>query len=630
MNWVNAIVQGVLLGGLYALFACGLSLMFGVMRIISLAHGDLAVAAAYIVVALGPAPWSFVIVIPLFGVLGYLLQRSLIQASIDRGPLTTLLVTFGLSVVIANLLLEVFTADSHSFDTGAFASGSVEIVDGLSVGYLSIAVFVAAVAVLVGLQLFMSRSGTGRLIRAVADDPEAARLSGVGHRHVFGIAAAIAFATVALAGLAFGMYSSFAPSSGTSRLLFAFEAVVIGGLGSLWGTLLGGVVLGLSQAIGAQINLSYAVIAGHLVFLAVLALRPQGLTGAGAPRAWFSPLRRARRFLDVRRAVSALPRPLSSGGGPREGAARPSITAVTVVVVGVAGLACLPYVVFSGTTDTLVNLFILLTMASAWNLLAGYGGLVSVGQQAFVGLGAYFVLMLAQRGADPFAAIPLAVIGCGAVALVFSWLVFRLRGGYFAIATWVVADVCQLVISRFPALGGGTGASVPGLAGIDPALLGAMTYWAALAVAVLTVGGIFLALRTRLGLALTAIRDDETGARSLGVGVARTQRIVYVLAAFGCGAAGALLAVSQLNVEPTSAFAVQWTAQMIFVTVIGGLGSVEGPIVGTALYFVLQQALAGYGAWYLIILGLLATGVAIWAPRGLWGLVAHRRAASLT
>ncbi|GIH24364.1 hypothetical protein Aph01nite_26740 [Acrocarpospora phusangensis] len=621
MNWVNAIVQGILLGGLYALFACGLSLMFGVMRVINLAHGDLAVAAAYIVIAMGPAPWSFAVVIPLFGALGYLLQRSLIQAGIDRGPLTTLLVTFGLSVVIANALLEVFTADSHSFGTGAFGSGSVEIVPGLSVGYLSVAVFAAAVAVLAGLQGFLRRTGTGRLIRAVADDPEAARLSGVRHRHVFGIAAAIAFASVALAGLAFGMYSSFAPSSGTSRLLFAFEAVVIGGLGSLWGTLLGGVVLGLSQAIGAQINLSYAVIAGHLAFLVVLALRPQGLTGAGVPRARFSPLRRARRFLDVWRARPAPPAPR---GRLLESTARPPVTGLAVAAAVVAGLACLPYVVYSGTTDTLVNLFILLTMASAWNLLAGYGGLVSVGQQAFVGLGAYGTLMLAQRGADPFAALPLVVLGCGAAALLISLLVFRLRGGYFAIATWVVADVCQLVVSRFPELGGGTGASVPGLGGIGPALLGAMTYWAALAVAVVTVGGIWLALRTRLGLALTAIRDDEIGARSLGVRVARTRRIVYVLAAFGCGAAGALLAVSQLHVEPASAFAVQWTAQMIFVTVIGGLGSVEGPIIGTALYFVLQQALAGYGAWYLIILGVLATAVAIWAPRGLRGLVLDR------
>ena len=263
-------------------------------------------------------------------------------------------------------------------------------------------------------------------------------------------------------------------------------------------------------------------------------------------------------------------------------------------------------------------------LASMWNLLAGYAGLVSVGQQAFVGLGAYFVLILAQRGLEPFAAIPVAAVACAAVALPISWLVFRLRGGYFAIATWVVADVCQLLISRFSSLGGGTGKSLPGLEGTDPTVLTAATYWAALAVTVAALAAVYLVLRRRLGLSLTAVRDNEIGARSLGVRVARTQRAVYLMAALGCGAAGALLIISQLNVEPTSAFTVQWSAEMIFVTVIGGTGSIEGPIIGTILFFAPQQTLAQYGPWYLIILGAVAVAVAIWAPRGLWGLIADR------
>src|SRR5919197_530168 len=252
-------------------------------------------------------------------------------------------------------------------------------------------------------------------------------------------------------------------------------------------------------------------------------------------------------------------------------------------------------------------------LASMWNLLAGYAGLVSVGQQAFVGLGAYFVLILAQRGLEPFAAIPVAAVACAAVALPISWLVFRLRGGYFAIATWVVADVCQMLISRFSSLGGGTGKSLPGLEGTDPTVLTAATYWAALAVTVAALAAVYLVLRRRLGLSLTAVRDNEIGARSLGVRVARTQRAVYLMAALGCGAAGALLIISQLNVEPTSAFTVQWSAEMIFVTVIGRI-----------LFFALQQTLAQYGPWYLIILGAVAVAVAIWAPRGLWGLIADR------
>jgi branched-chain amino acid transport system permease protein len=285
VTWVNTIIQGLLLGGLYALFACGLSLMFGVMKVINLAHGDLAVVAAY--VALGvialisiPAIWSFVLVVPIFAVVGYVLQRTLIQSSLDRGALTTLLVTFGLSVVIENALLQFFSADSHSLSIGSLVTDSFNLGPHIQIAYLSRGIFVVAVVVLLGLQYFLSSSKHGRLIRAVADDREAAQLSGADYRHVFGIAAAIAFATVALAGIAFGMYSQFDPTIGTDQLLlFAFEAVVIGGLGSLWGTLAGGMILGVVQQIGAQINPQNQILAGQLVFLAVLVFLPQGITG---------------------------------------------------------------------------------------------------------------------------------------------------------------------------------------------------------------------------------------------------------------------------------------------------------------------------------------------------------------
>ncbi len=326
--------------------------------------------------------------------------------------------------------------------------------------------------------------------------------------------------------------------------------------------------------------------------------------------------------------MSAIPEPLSE---PREPTAvrvtrsRRPVRWTALVAIGlVAVLAYLPYAVYSGTTDTLVNLFILLTMATMWNLLAGYAGLVSVGQQAFIGLGAYVIVYLAIHGWSPFAAIPVAAIACAVFAIPISWLVFRLRGGYFAIATWVVADTCELLVSRSTMLGSGTGTSVPGLSGIDPTLLGAYTYWAALAVAVLAILVVFLLLRSRLGLVLTAVRDNEVGARSVGARITRAKRIVFLVSAAGCGAAGALLAVSQLNVLPTSVFSVQWSAQMIFVTVIGGIGSIEGPIIGTILFFALQQWLAQYGAWYLMILGGVAIAVALWTPRGLWGLVSRR------
>ncbi|HTW02228.1 MAG TPA: branched-chain amino acid ABC transporter permease [Streptosporangiaceae bacterium] len=290
MAWVNAIIQGILTGGLYALFACGLSLMFGVMKVVNLAHGDLAVVAGYIAIGVitvthVPVLWSVVIVVPVMAVLGYVLQRTLIQSSLDRGVLTTLIVTFGLSVVIENGLLQFFTANSRGIGAEmTLVTSSFKIGSQIEIAYLLLLIFAVAVAVLLGLQYFLSRSKYGRLIRAVADDKEAAQLAGADYRHVFGIAAAVAFGTVALGGIAFGMYSDLDPTTGTDTiLLFAFAAVVIGGLGSLWGTLLGGVVLGVAQQIGAQINISDELLAGFIVFLVVLVLRPQGLISRRAP-----------------------------------------------------------------------------------------------------------------------------------------------------------------------------------------------------------------------------------------------------------------------------------------------------------------------------------------------------------
>jgi branched-chain amino acid transport system permease protein len=296
------------------------------------------------------------------------------------------------------------------------------------------------------------------------------------------------------------------------------------------------------------------------------------------------------------------------------------IGALIVVVV----LALFPYIVYSGTTAIMVQGFIVLTLASMWNLLAGYAGLVSVGQQAFVGLGAYFVLILALHGTSPFAALPVAAIACGIAALPLWWLVSRLRSGYFAIATWVLAATVMLFIERFSSIGGGTGLPLPGFTGLSPTLLTAYTYWIGLAVTVVAMATVYLLLRSRLGLVLTAIRDDEVAARSSGARVGLARMLVFVVAGVGCGAAGAVLAISSLQVQPSAVFSVNWTAEMAFATIIGGLGTIEGPIIGTVVYMVLQQTLASYNAWYLIILGLVAMIIALFARRGLWGLVDER------
>jgi branched-chain amino acid transport system permease protein len=289
MAWVNAVIQGILTGGLYALFACGLSLLFGVMKVVNLAHGDLATVAGYIGVGIVaavhlPFLWSVPIVVLAMAVLGYVLQRTVIQAAISRGELTTLIVTFGLSIVIENGLLQFFTSDSRGLAVGdSFTTASFSIGSQITIAWLDVYIFVLAVVVLLALQYFLTGSKYGRLIRAVADDREAAQLSGADYRHVFGIAAAIAFGTVALAGLSYGLTTTIDPTTGTDTiLLFAFAAVVIGGLGSLWGTLIGGVVLGVAQQIGAQINISYEQLGGYVIFLLVLVVWPQGLTGRRA------------------------------------------------------------------------------------------------------------------------------------------------------------------------------------------------------------------------------------------------------------------------------------------------------------------------------------------------------------
>ncbi len=286
MDLTNAVLQGVLVGGLYTIFAIGLSLVFGVMRIVNLAHGDFATIAAFLglvlVTNVGFPVWAtFMVVVPVMAVLGYGTQRTLLQRTISPSPLPVLLVTFALSIVIQNLLLEIFASDQRrlqlgDLDTASFTVGS------LSIGAFPLLVFVIAVVILGSLSAFLGRTKTGRAMRAASDDQEAAQLSGVNNRHVYGVATALAFATVAVAGILSGAQTSFTPASGAMLLIFAFEVVIIGGLGNLWGSLAGGVVLGVAQNVGAWIDPAQQILAGHLVFLLILALRPQGLLGKAA------------------------------------------------------------------------------------------------------------------------------------------------------------------------------------------------------------------------------------------------------------------------------------------------------------------------------------------------------------
>ena len=282
MNWVNAVIQGLLLGGQYALIACGLSLTFGVMRIVNLAHGDLAVCGAYLGLvlssALGVPVWATLpLVLPAAFVVGVLLQTLLFGRALRHGELASVLVTFGVSVMIENLLQVAATSDPRGLNGGQLALASFMIGSHITVSWLFMTAFLTACVVLSGLQLLLSRTSWGRKVRATADDLDTARLVGIKVRPVFATVAGIAVATAALAGVFIGTIGTFDPFQGTNSLIFAFEAVVIGGIGSLWGTLVGGMALGVTQVVVGQVNQAYAVLAVHLLFLAVLAVRPSGL-----------------------------------------------------------------------------------------------------------------------------------------------------------------------------------------------------------------------------------------------------------------------------------------------------------------------------------------------------------------
>jgi branched-chain amino acid transport system permease protein len=281
-DWASILIQGTLLGGLYALFAIGLSLAFGIMRLVNIAHGDLIVLSAFaamlVVDGLGIHPLtSLIVVLPLMFVVGYLLQRGLLNFTLGPSILPPLLVTFGLSVIIQNVLLEIFGADTRRLSIGELDTASVTLPGGVIVGVFPLVVFGVALVSLVGLQFLLYRTRLGRAFRATSDDAGTAELMGINNRHLYSLAMGIALVFTALAGVLFAIRTSFDPASGPIRLIFAFEAVIIGGLGSLWGTLIGGIVLGIAQAIGAQVSLEWQILAGHIAFMLILIVKPDGL-----------------------------------------------------------------------------------------------------------------------------------------------------------------------------------------------------------------------------------------------------------------------------------------------------------------------------------------------------------------
>ncbi len=293
-----------------------------------------------------------------------------------------------------------------------------------------------------------------------------------------------------------------------------------------------------------------------------------------------------------------------------------------VFVIAVAGFISVPLWAQVSTSRTLITLFGLIALAQMWNLLGGFAGLISVGQQAFVGIGGYGLWLFADElHIHPFLAVLTAGLLAALISVPVAPLLFRLRGGYFAIGTWVFAEVMTIIVANIQTTGGGSGMTIISAARlpIDTRING--TYWLGLTVAVGSILLVYLLLRSRLGLALTAIRDNDLAAQSSGVNVFRAKLIVFIVAAFGCGLMGAVVALNLLRIQPAASFSINWTAFAIFIVVIGGFGTIEGPILGAVIYFVLQQTLSQYGSTYMLLLGVIAVVMATKAPRGLWGLV---------
>jgi len=287
-GFIDTVLAGILLGGIYALFALGLSLIFGIMRLVNLAHGDLILLAAYLVLtvttALGvPLAVATILVIAAMFALGFILQRLVLERLLGDDILPPLLVTFGLSIIIQNGLLLVFGADSRRLHAGAFETSSIMLAPGLGIGLAPLTALILAILAVALLQAVFYRTSLGRAFRATADNPQIAQLMGIDHRNIYAAAVGISLAVSVVAAVAFGIRANFDPSIGPARLLYAFEAVIIGGLGSLWGTLAGGIVLGLAQTIGARIDPEWQILAGHLAFLAVLMVRPRGLFPSRRP-----------------------------------------------------------------------------------------------------------------------------------------------------------------------------------------------------------------------------------------------------------------------------------------------------------------------------------------------------------
>lgn len=597
MELIQRLINGILLGGVYAVLGMGMTLMFGIVGVTNLAHGEYVLLGAYAstlaaaCLHLDPLLTLVVTVPPMF-LLGCLIQYHLVSPAMKQGPDSALLVTFALSIILQDgLLLTMSAHERHA--SVPYAVDSVRLL-GVEVSVLNLVVFgISALTVLV-LTLFLAYTHTGRAILAVSDDRQAAMLTGIRERRIYGVAMGVAMVTAAVAGTCVSMKWTFSPSSGGEYLLIAFIVVALGGMGSIPGTLLAGIGFGLAQALG---GVRYGLVIGYVFLLSALALRPNKVLEESGQSV----------LAEGSAAMVGQERERSKTVRLGLGAAF-----LILLVMGEAGLLS------SNAMRWMLRFFLYTALGEAWNLMSGFAGMTSLGQQLYIGLAGYTVAIVVTLQKYPLM-VGLAAGAAVSVlaALLLSRVLFRMKGMYFAIATWVAAETMEKLFLNWDYVQQGSGltlqmAHYPSIREI---------YRLSLLVCCLSVVLMSAIRRSRLGLALTAMREDTEAAAAIGIPIPRTRLTVLLLSALLTALAGGVLFVNKGTIYPDSGFSAGWTVSAVFICMIGGVGTVAGPVLGAAFYVLLSEHLAHYPGWSNLMLGLITLLVIRSMPDGIVGFV---------
>ncbi len=652
MEFVQLLVNGLLLGSVYALIGVGMSMIFGIVGLTNLAHGEFVVLGAYastlLASALGVDPLlTLIVTVPCMFIVGYLLQSSLINRAMKRGAEPALIVTFGISIILQDGMLLLLSADAQHATT-SYGVATLHIA-GLDISLLNVVICIVSLACIGALTFFLKKTYIGRAIRAVSDDQDAARLSGINVGRVFAIAMGVAMATAAVAGVCVGMRWTFYPSSGGQYLLIAFIVVVIGGMGNIPGTLLAGLGFGVVQVVGGA---NYGLVIAYVAMLIALAIRP-GRKGGRPWKRWRKPPNarnetrsdaqahaqpelRAQACADAQPESRAQAKTQSNTQSKPKADAHVSpkpesqhspklptfgnrslrmllallIPGVVLFILGASG--ALP----TNAMRYLLQIFLYIALGEAWNLLSSFAGMTSLGQQLYVGIAGYAVaVMTSLYSQSLLIGVLVGVAASVVVALLLSQIFFRMEGMYLAIATWVAAEAMEKIFLNWDYVGQGSGMNVQ----LTPYPSITELYLLALIVGLASLVLVCVVLRSKLGLGLMAMRDDPSAAATIGISIKRSRLVVYLLAAVLCALAGAVFFTNKGTIYPDSGFSIGWTVSIIFVCIIGGSGTVLGPVAGSILYVLLREFLAHFPGWSNIMLGVITLLVILFMPKGIIG-----------